>query len=381
MATTFLPGNRAARLRSRGFTLLELLVVISIIAVLIALLLPAVQQSREAARRTQCRNNLMQLGLALQNYHGAHRVLPSGCVNETGPILVGQAGYRVGWIVQILPYLDQEGTYRHVDFDRPELSFLTAAERAEYFAAVAEFELLHKPRSGNDSQDASDRPADSEPLEMLSDDGSMSAGMMGAGMDPNVPPDPTAFCKIGRPNFGFLICPSFPGRGGGTAPRTGPSSYAGCHGSLETAIDSDNNGLLYLNSSETLSRIPDGASNTILLGEHLNELVGDGWFYGDRSTLRNGGSEFRKTVNWQDLQKAQEEFELRMADDTLLSDEERQLRDRPRRNVGGFGSMHVHVNFILADGSLASLSPLVSHEVLQRLCSRNDGALVSSDDY
>lgn len=108
-------GLRSPR-HDRGFTLIELLVVIAIIAVLIALLLPAVQQAREAARRTQCKNNLMQIGLALHNYEMAYEVLPPGTVNPTGPIENKEVGYHVSWIVQLLPYLDQQNTYQHFDF-------------------------------------------------------------------------------------------------------------------------------------------------------------------------------------------------------------------------------------------------------------------------
>jgi prepilin-type N-terminal cleavage/methylation domain-containing protein/prepilin-type processing-associated H-X9-DG protein len=100
-----------------GFTLIELLVVIAIIAVLIALLLPAVQSAREAARRVQCLNNLMQIGIALQNYEGAFEVLPSGSVAEgAGPILDQPKGYGFGWMTSILPYLEMKNVYNHFNY-------------------------------------------------------------------------------------------------------------------------------------------------------------------------------------------------------------------------------------------------------------------------
>ncbi len=99
--------------RSRGFTLIELLVVIAIIAVLVALLLPAVQAAREAARRSQCCNNLMQLAIALQSYEGSYEVFPTGVVNETGPVLDQPKGYHFGWLVRILPYCEMRNSYNH----------------------------------------------------------------------------------------------------------------------------------------------------------------------------------------------------------------------------------------------------------------------------
>lgn len=110
--------HQSQRVRGRwaGFTAIELLVVIAIIAILIALLLPAVQQARETARRMQCKNNLFQLGLALHNYYQSHQVLPPGSINDTGPIKDDQKGYQFGWIAQVLPYLDESLAYRQLDF-------------------------------------------------------------------------------------------------------------------------------------------------------------------------------------------------------------------------------------------------------------------------
>ena len=97
----------ARRRHTRGFTLVELLVVIAIIGVLIALLLPAVQAAREAARRTTCLNNLTQLGLATHNYEFHYETLPPGVTNPDGPTRNEPQGVHVSWIVHILPYIEQ----------------------------------------------------------------------------------------------------------------------------------------------------------------------------------------------------------------------------------------------------------------------------------
>jgi prepilin-type processing-associated H-X9-DG protein len=110
-------GMRAAAGRSRrAFTIIELFFVMTIIAVLIALLLPAIQSSREIARRVQCSKNLMQIGLALGNYASTHKVFPPGVVNDKGPISGLPAGYHFGWEVQILPFLELSNLWHDFDF-------------------------------------------------------------------------------------------------------------------------------------------------------------------------------------------------------------------------------------------------------------------------
>jgi len=96
----------------RGFTLVELLVVIAIIGVLVALLLPAVQAAREAARRMQCVNNLKQIGLAMHGYHAAREVLPGGSAISTPDPPVREKL----WSVAILPYMEAQNIYDQIDF-------------------------------------------------------------------------------------------------------------------------------------------------------------------------------------------------------------------------------------------------------------------------
>lgn len=90
-----------SRMSRKAFTLVELLVVIAIIGILVALLLPAIQAAREAARRSECGNNLKQLGLALQNYHDTYKALPCGGWQDT----------QVSWLVSILPFIEQQSLF------------------------------------------------------------------------------------------------------------------------------------------------------------------------------------------------------------------------------------------------------------------------------
>jgi prepilin-type N-terminal cleavage/methylation domain-containing protein/prepilin-type processing-associated H-X9-DG protein len=112
-----------------GFTLVEVLVVIAIVGILVALLLPAIQAAREAARRTQCLNNLKQIGLAVHSYHDAKRRFPSG--------RDGDLEYSISWAFSLLPYLEEETIYKsRVANQPPQAAANAAAMRtpvAEYF--------------------------------------------------------------------------------------------------------------------------------------------------------------------------------------------------------------------------------------------------------
>ena len=368
--------RRGLRYRQRGFTLLELLVVIAIIAILIALLLPSVQQAREAARKTQCLNNLMQIGVAFRSYHQQHSVLPPGCIDLAGPIrsletgMDGQTpaatdpGYRVGWIPQLLPFLGQEGIYQQIDFSIPRLSFSEPQVRADYFRNLQIWtEYQQSLVTGQDAKSSEIEVAtEAVPEESL--DGAMGMSDFGyqSLYDPKQgPPELPTLSPLSVARVPGLYCPSE------ATSATGKSCYAGVHHSVEKPVDTDSNGLLYLNSSESLDTIPDGATTTLLAGEL--KLSGDNliWFYGDRATLRNGnnlGNSVRVNVRETGL----------VGDYANMTEEEvQQSQLQQQLQVGTFGSNHsYHVNFVYADGSAKPMSRQVASVVLEQLMNRRD---------
>jgi prepilin-type N-terminal cleavage/methylation domain-containing protein/prepilin-type processing-associated H-X9-DG protein len=206
--------------RPVGFTLIELLVVIAIIAILIGLLLPAVQQAREAARRTQCRNNLKQLGLALHNYHDTHRTLPPGYVSlydssgtDTGP------GW--GWSSFLLPALEQPAAYQMINFEQAIEAVANAAIRTKTFT------VLHCP---------SDDSRDIWPARRY---------------------DPVTGAALN------VIC------------DVGSTNYVGMYGISEPGVDGE--GVFFRNSKVSFRDITDGLSQTIVIGERSHRLGEATW--------------------------------------------------------------------------------------------------------
>lgn len=212
----------------RGFTLVELLVVITIIGILIALLLPAVQAAREAARKSQCSNNMKQIGLALHGHHSAYNVFPAGNKESASQ------NRSYCWRLAILPYLEQQAAYERVDFSHNGFFSHTspAYEFNNALLSTLQLPVCVCPSSRFGMLNTADMIYVTSG--MLAD----YCGISGATPDP-----------LGRAS----VCTAANAVQGGTY----------CE-----------NGMLAANRSLTFKDCTDGSSNTIIVGEQSGQVNG-----------------------------------------------------------------------------------------------------------
>lgn len=315
--------------RPKGFTLIELLVVIAIIAILIGLLLPAVQKVREAAGRTRCQNNMGQMGKALHNYYAAYDKFPAG-VNPTG---AASSPYEYwSWMALILPYVEQQ----------------TLWNQADAWARGTTTAYQYWPWGG-------------------------------FWLSPQTPANPVLGTMVK-----MWICPqdtrqsfTLPGSSWGGVGDVAFSGYLGVGGSI--AGDNANYpnlgqvGIFHWGSSCRFADITDGSSNTLMVGERppSSDLYYGWWFAGagydgsgEGDVLMGGNS----TAYASSLGCPATKTGFQKGNVNVFCDQ------------AHFWSLHPNGgNFLLGDGSVRLLSMNVGNTVFAQLCSRAGGEVVGSN--
>jgi prepilin-type N-terminal cleavage/methylation domain-containing protein/prepilin-type processing-associated H-X9-DG protein len=349
------------RTRRIGFTLIELLVVIAIIAVLIALLVPAVQKVREAANRIQCGNNLKQIGIALHHYHDQEKHFPIGDHAPWPP----DRYWGWTWLAFILPYIEQDTIYNQA------IAF-----------------------------------ADSDPQSSWSPYGNGGTWYGFPGKNPNDGPNPaqgqvipTYLCPsdwrtlIVRVDYGLGSTPMGFTTYVGNSGTTGDPGYVGSGIGNAPAVAF--NGVLFFESQVRMAQIRDGTSNTILAGEHPpSDDLQVGWWFDGAGV--DGAGTFEVCMNTQGWSEATIASAVALlypqwsncvpvangggnaGPDTYGGFEPGDIFNQC--HMGHYWSLHPGgMNTLFADGSVRFLSYGMAPATFAALCSRAGGEVVSPE--
>ncbi len=342
--------------KKRAFTLVELLVVIAIIAVLIGLLLPAVQRVRESAARIKCANNLKQICLACANYHDENGVLPPAVMMDTGCTVANSASVNFGpnWAIYILPFIEQNDLYGSVASSVQEyMQTGSPSWRSIVGTAIPMFLC---------PSDASELTA-SGPLSL----GGLNwaRGNYGANTGPGLfwsSDNTEGSCTMGPNNILIENIPSF---------ATSIYTYQYPCG-----------GVFIVNGGHPLSSITDGTSSTIMIDElrigPANYDLRGTWAMGQAGASLSSGNGRNDTPTpnlsedgWDDIEGGDDRPDIQMGCDASAGNN--QVTAKSKHPNG--------VNTGFADGHVAFVTNSVSQLVWFLLHGRNDGQSIPGNDY
>lgn len=319
----------------RGFTLVELLVVIAIIGILIALLLPAVQAAREAARRSQCVNNLKQLGVALQNYHDVNRTFPSSYNTPPGPYSWQNTGRS--WMFAILPYVELQNLHSRTDYGLPVGTGAVGSANYNVNTEISRT-VVTTFLCPSDTQN----------------------GLLGSRANVGDARAVTNYKGVAGSNWawGDPICRHRFASGGAW-----PNSWNG--------LD-QGNGILMRNNNRypegwvKMAGVTDGTSNTFIVGEAVPRWCTHTWWWWFNGTTATCGV----PLNYKSLAITTSPGTVTL--DTRWGDWQNNYSFMSRHSGGG-------ANFLFADGHVLFINDNINLDTYRFFANRGDGVARSSD--